>query len=86
VLHRFQQPNGQPVSAASGSEADALAKAMNWPGLWVYHRRDGQEGIWCPPFEDLPLPPGWEFLPPGDAFVTRDIGQIPRIQKWCPPD
>jgi hypothetical protein len=62
-----------PDSPAAAGEGDALARAMAWPGLWVYDRRDGVEGVWTPPFGDLPLPEGWAFLPPGEVFVTRKV-------------
>jgi hypothetical protein len=34
---------------------------------------DTKEGLWNPEHGPLEEPPGWEFLPTGDAFVTRRV-------------
>jgi hypothetical protein len=34
---------------------------------------DTKEGLWNPEHGPLALPTGWEFLPTGDAFVTRRV-------------
>jgi len=34
---------------------------------------DTREGLWNPEYGDLDLPDGWEFLPTGDAFITRQV-------------
>ena len=34
---------------------------------------DAREGLWNPEYGDLELPDGWEFLPTGDAFITRQV-------------
>ena len=38
--------------------------------LDVYDTRDGP---WNPEHGDLEIPEDWEFLPAGDAFVTRQV-------------
>lgn len=39
--------------------------------LDVYDSREG--GVWHPDHGELQQPDGWEFLPAGDAFVTRQV-------------
>jgi hypothetical protein len=39
--------------------------------LDVYDSREG--GVWHPEYGTLQQPEGWEFLPTGDAFVTRRV-------------
>ena len=39
--------------------------------LDVYDSREG--GVWHPDHGELQEPEGWEFLPTGDAFVTRQV-------------
>ena len=34
---------------------------------------DTKDGLWNPEHGSLELPAGWEFLPAGDAFVTRRV-------------
>lgn len=34
---------------------------------------EGRTGLWNPDHGDLELPTDWEFLPSGDAFVTRQV-------------
>ena len=34
---------------------------------------DTKEGLWTPEHGAVELPEGWEFLPTGDAFVTRRV-------------
>ena len=41
-------------------------------GLKVWHAKEG-EGYWNPNLGDLPLPSGWVFVPPGNAFLTREV-------------
>jgi hypothetical protein len=38
--------------------------------LDVYDTRDGP---WNPEHRDIEVPEGWEFLPTGDAFITRTV-------------
>ncbi|MGI0054823.1 MAG: DUF2293 domain-containing protein [Thermoplasmata archaeon] len=45
-------------------------------GLRVWRARDG-EGYWNPERGNLVLPQGWVFVPPGDAFVTREVKKGP---------
>jgi Uncharacterized conserved protein (DUF2293) len=47
--------------------ADADVGVLN---LDVY---DTREGLWNPEHGSVELPDGWEFLPAGDAFVTRRV-------------
>ena len=41
--------------------------------LWVYPPRDESETWWCRQYGNIDIPQGWEPLPPGDAFVTRQV-------------
>jgi hypothetical protein len=41
--------------------------------LYVYPSRSIPDGWWSPRYGDLTLPKGWNLLPPGDAFVTRQV-------------
>ena len=41
--------------------------------LWVYPPRTESEGWWCRQYGNIEIPEGWESLPPGDAFVTRQV-------------
>lgn len=34
---------------------------------------DTNKGLWNPELGELELPEGWDFLPSGDAFVTRQV-------------
>lgn len=34
---------------------------------------DTREGLWNPEVGELELPEGWDFLPAGDRFVTRQV-------------
>ena len=44
--------------------------------LRVYASRTLDNGWWCPVYGDLKAPVGWEFLPRGDAFVTRQVKRL----------
>lgn len=53
--------------------------------LDVYESRD--EGLWHPEHGQLQEPDGWEFLAPGDAFVTRRVKSAGRYWSlWKPRD
>lgn len=41
--------------------------------LRVYAPRAESESWWCRQYGNIEIPEGWEFLPPGDAFVTRQV-------------
>jgi len=41
--------------------------------LWVYPPRSESENWWCRQYGNIEIPKGWESLPPGDAFVTRQV-------------
>ncbi len=41
--------------------------------LWVYPPRTESENWWCRQYGNIEIPEGWESLPPGDAFVTRQV-------------
>lgn len=44
--------------------------------LRVYASRTLDNGWWCPSYGDLESPQGWEFVPRGDAFVTRQVKKL----------
>ena len=44
--------------------------------LRVYRSRTPNGGFWHPEHGDLPGPLGWEFLPSGDAYVTRTVKKL----------
>ena len=41
--------------------------------LWVYPPRTESENWWCRQYGNIEIPEGWESLPPGDAFVTKQV-------------
>jgi hypothetical protein len=41
--------------------------------LWVYPPRTESEEWWYRQYGSIEIPEGWESLPPGDAFVTRQV-------------
>jgi hypothetical protein len=41
--------------------------------LSVYPPKTEFENWWCPQYGNIEIPEGWESLPPGDAFVTRQV-------------
>ena len=41
--------------------------------LWVYPPRKEADNWWCRQYGNIEIPEEWEFLPPGDAFVTRQV-------------
>jgi hypothetical protein len=49
----------------AGAEVDIAALQLD-----VY---DTREGWWNPEHGDVEIPDGWEFLPTGDAFLTRTV-------------
>jgi hypothetical protein len=51
----------------TGIVADGDLDRLN---LDVY---DTDLGLWCPEHGDVELPDGWEYLAPGDTFVTRRV-------------
>jgi hypothetical protein len=34
---------------------------------------ESKQGLWNPEHGELELPAGWEFLPSGDTFVTKQV-------------
>lgn len=48
---------------------------------------DTKEGLWTPEIGALGQPEGWDFLPSGDAFVTRRAKTGGACRKlWRPGD
>lgn len=43
---------------------------LTWQHLDVYDTRDGP---WTPEHGEVEIPDGWEFLPAGDAYLTRTV-------------
>lgn len=41
--------------------------------LWVYPPRTESEKWWCRQYGSIDIPEGWESLPTGDAFITRQV-------------
>ena len=42
--------------------------------LIVYHSRPGEEAsFWTSEYGSVCIPDGWEFLPPGNAYITRQV-------------
>lgn len=64
----------QPKSYSSAPPPDDLATKT----LIVWRSRTGDHGMyWTREYGDIPIPPDWEFLPPGNAFVTRRVKKGP---------
>ena len=51
-------------------EAPIDSEALDRQHLDVYTTKNGQ---WNPEHGDIEIPAGWEYLPSGDAFVTRTV-------------
>lgn len=46
--------------------------------LIVRHSRTGGEGLyWTSEYGDIQVPQGWEYLPRGDTFITRQVKKGP---------
>ena len=74
-----QEPSGKPVPETPQSVSDPSAVK----GLPVYRPRPGEEGdLWTKDFGIIRIPQGWEFLPRGDAFVTRRVKKGPHWVLW----
>jgi hypothetical protein len=67
------------MSPAEGNEVD---KDLTEEQLDAY---DTRAGWWNPDHGDLEIPDGWEFLPRGDAFLTRRVKAAGRYWlAWSP--
>jgi len=44
--------------------------------LTVYPSKTMPSGWWCPRYGDIAIPEGWELLPPGDAYITRQVKRM----------
>ena len=63
-------------------DSPALAAALTDQRLDVYDTRNGP---WNPEHGDIEIPEDWEFLPTGDAFVTRTVKAAGRYWlSWQP--
>jgi hypothetical protein len=60
----------EAFSVADARERRDLAQELTAEHLDVY---DTKAGPWNPDHGDLAIPDGWEFLPTGDAFLTRTV-------------
>ncbi|MEI7838127.1 MAG: DUF2293 domain-containing protein [Planctomycetota bacterium] len=68
----------EPEAPEVTGDSTELAKLLAEKGLVVYRVQEGEEGDYCvPEHSNLPTPPGWEFLPCGDAFITRTVKKGP---------
>ncbi len=45
-------------------------------GLRVWNSKNNGDMFWCPEFGDLAEPLGWEFVPSGNAFLTRTMKKL----------
>ncbi len=52
--------------------ADQAAETLDLAALQI-DVYDTREGWWNPEHGDVEIPDGWEFLPTGDAFLTRTV-------------
>ncbi len=70
------------MHAMDVSEVVSSTAAMTDLHLDVY---DTREGPWTPEHGDIEIPQDWEFLPTGDAFVTRTVKAAGRYWlSWQP--
>lgn len=65
-IHRVGQTRHSGVMA----DEDLVEEDLAARHLDVY---DGGRGPWNPDHGEVEIPAGWEFLPSGDAFVTRRV-------------
>ena len=74
-------PGNQPESAhhAQDEAQDNGASAeLEKEILTIYASRSEEEGdFWTPEYGNVDIPHGWEFLPRGEAYVTRKVKQGP---------
>ena len=77
-----------PLSTSTGRRRDVgvfagmSAEELLDEHLDVY---DTQTGLWTPDHGEVDLPEGWELLPSGDAFVTRQVKAAGRYwNAWLP--
>ena len=61
------RPRARSARVSVSSVTEARPDELN---LDVY---DHGEGLWNPDHGELAAPDGWEFLPSGDAFLTRRV-------------
>ncbi len=45
-------------------------------GLRIWNSRQNKDMFWCPEFGDMAEPRGWEFVPAGNAFLTRTLKKL----------
>ena len=77
---RLSTDTGRPV--VEGSWAMSVPSELLAEHLDVYDTRDG---LWNPDHGELELPPDWELLPSGDAFMTRRVkASGPYWLAWKP--
>ena len=64
--------SGRSIRGGAVNEPDDHAQEV----LKVYASRALDGGWWHPEHGDLEAPGDWEFLPPGDAYVTRTVKRL----------
>lgn len=71
-------PEADNVGERSEQYAKVSHEQLARQCLTVYKPRPGEAGdLWTPTFGPVEVPPGWEFLPRGDAFITRQVKKGP---------
>ncbi|MBI4288078.1 MAG: DUF2293 domain-containing protein [Chloroflexi bacterium] len=75
---RHAEPAGGPRSiGVEAHTGNATARADHADEvLWVYSSRTPDGGWWHPKYGDVKGPEGWEWLPSGDAYITRQVKQL----------
>ncbi len=75
---RAVKPKAEDERAHRSAPSSTPQAALQTCGLAVYDTRSDDDGdVWSPEWGALIIPAGWDFLPRGDAFVTRQVKQGP---------
>ena len=71
-------PGIDDVEPRSGQRTEVSLAELAQQCLTVYRPRPGEAGdLWTPNAGVVEIPPGWGFLPRGNAFITRQVKQGP---------
>jgi hypothetical protein len=71
-------PDADGITSHGDDQAAVSPAELAGRYLTVYRPRPREAGeLWTPIFGPVEVPHGWEFLPCGDAYVTRQVKQGP---------
>jgi hypothetical protein len=71
-------PEADAAPRPNEQGAEAPPEDLARQCLTVYRPRPGEEGdLWAPTVGPVEIPPGWDFLSRGEAFITRQVKKGP---------